>query len=199
METIIQIIVIKETEHAEYPEYKIKGPFALRIFDVAYDKDSSIICIITEGFESNLLWLLKTYVNKDNSEIVADFVIKLSVILAELYKKLAFNHRFFKSVNICYVVDASGNIMPRICEFANSCIKYNALTINDEKMATKLCNLKGRDLTLLLFEISFYHNDTCVRLIPVLHALLTFERDGKICDLLSGDCVKRWEIGRAHV
>jgi len=196
LETIVQIIVVKETEKSEYPEFKIKGPFAPRVFDFAYDESTGQAFIFAEKMYKtvrNLIdgWSInrrKPGSKKKSGKGFAAILLKISIVLSELYNRLAFNHRDFKSDNCMYMRSDDGTFVPRIIDFGFSCIKYNKLTISTVARRFKHCSIGGRDLTQFIFECVNYYPDMVDTFKPVANALLTFKRGNKVCNLLKKEC-----------
>ena len=190
-EVIIQIIVVKETESSVYSEYKIKGPFAPRVYNFGYNPATGMAFIFAEQMHKTVRNLIRPWSNEDRS--IAYILSRIAIILSELYTKLSFNHRDFKSDNCMYVRDSNGNLMPRIIDFGFACIKYNNITINSNTSRFKYCNIEGRDMSQMIYENAHYYPNAIGAFAPVADALLTFVRDGKECKLLKGKCgVSSW-------
>jgi serine/threonine protein kinase len=193
-ESIIQVIIAKETERSEYPEFNLKGPFAPRVYDFAYNADTDKVYIFAERMRKTVRDLVKGWVTSaESGRDVAIMLLRVAVVLSELFNKFGFNHRDFKSDNCMYIRDAAGNIMPRVIDFGFSCIKINKLTINTNMRHFKHCSVGGRDMTQFIYEIAKYFPNVLKKFEPVSRALLTFKRGNKVCDILRGDCgVRRW-------
>jgi len=189
-ESIIQIIVVKETEDTKYPEYKIVGPFAPRIYNFGYDIKAGKGYIFAEKMHKTVRDLLGSWEKNtaDHGKHVAFVLLRIAVILSELYNKFSFNHRDFKSDNCMYVRDELGNIMPRIIDFGFSCIKYKNLTINAKPGYFKYCSLEGRDMSQFIYECVHYYPKSSKTFYDVGAALLTFKRNGKVCRILKNEC-----------
>jgi serine/threonine protein kinase len=196
LETLIQIIVCKETATSNYPEYNLIGPFAPAVFDIAYDPNTKMCYIFSEKMRKTIQNLLKDFATKPLKEQNRDIVyvlIRICVILIEVYKKLKLNHRDFKSDNCMYIRDAAGNLMPRLIDFGFSSITYKGLVIDAKKGYFKHRGLESRDMSQLIYEIFYYDKWIPKDLQEVAKAILTEKRGGKVCKVLDGNCdVESW-------
>ena len=193
-EVIIQICIVKETEDSEYADLKLKGPFAPRVYDFSYDATTGKAFLFAEKMHKTVRTLIQGWIKqKEAARNLALVFSRIAVVMSELYNKLSFNHRDFKSDNCMYVRDGAGNFVPRIIDFGFSCIKYNKLTINTTMRYFRYCSVGGRDMTQFLYECIHYNPGLAKEFEPVAKALLTFKRGDKVCDLLKGACgVDRW-------
>jgi len=189
LETIIQIIVCSETEHSSYPEYNLVGPFAPRVFEIAYDKSTKKCYVFSERMRKTVRDLVNGWqTNPDNATKGVPFtLIRIAVVLSELYKKLQFNHRDFKTDNCMYVRDAKDVFMPRIIDFGFSCIVYKGLTIS-AKSNFRYCSIDSRDMSQFMFELFHYTRWLTAPLKEVGSALLTQKYGSKVCRVLKGEC-----------
>jgi hypothetical protein len=194
LESIIQVIIAKETERSEYPEFGLKGPFAPRIYDFAYNASTNKVYIFAEKMRKTMRNLVQGWVGgAESGRDVAILLLRVAVVLSELFNKFGFNHRDFKSDNCMYIRDAAGNILPRVIDFGFSCIKFNKLTINTNMRHFRYCSIGGRDMTQFIYEIAKYFPGVLNKFAPVAKALLTFKRGQMVCDMLRGDCgITRW-------
>jgi serine/threonine protein kinase len=196
MEAIIQIIIAETTKNSRYPSLHLKGPFAPTIYDIAYNTKTRTGYIFSELMHKTIDDLIIGWKNEPKHITgikLAHTYLCISTILEELYKKLEFNHRDFKSDNCMYIRDTEGYIMPRIIDFGFSCINYKGLTINTTNSFT-YCGLKGRDMSQLIYETVFY-NKTIIpsNIKKMANTLLTFKHDNKICHILEKNCgVSSW-------
>jgi serine/threonine protein kinase len=193
-ESIIQVIIAKETERSEYPEFNLKGPFAPRVYNFAYNAATDKVYIFAERMRKTVRDLVKGWeAGAESGRDVAVMLLRVAIVLSELFNKFGFNHRDFKSDNCMYIRDAAGNIMPRVIDFGFSCIKFNKLTINTNMRHFRYCSIGGRDMTQFIYEIAKYFPNVTKKFAPVARALLTFKRGDKVCDMLRGDCgIGRW-------
>ena len=167
IESIIQIIVVKETESSNYPDYNLKGPFAPRLYDVAYDSLTGKVFIFAEKMKSTFRNFFEKAAGKDSGKDLVYIILRVAIILSELFKKLSFNHRDFKSDNCMYIRDASGNMLPRVIDFGFSCIKYKQLTINAKPDRFRYCNVEGRDMSHFIYECIHYNPKIPKETLPV--------------------------------
>jgi len=195
-ESIIQVIIAKETAGSDYPEFGLKGPFAPRVYDFGYNAATDKVYIFAEKMRKTVRELVRGWANParpESGKDVAIVLLRVAIVLSELYNKFGFNHRDFKSDNCMYIRDAANNIMPRVIDFGFSCIKLNKLTINTTMRHFRHCSTGGRDMTQFIYEISKYFPDVLKTFAPVANSLLTFKRGDKVCNILRGDCgIKRW-------
>ena len=190
-EVIIQIIVVKETESSNYPAYNLKGPFAPRVFTFGYNAASGTAFIFAEKMYKTVRNLIQPWTDEGGS--IAYILSRIAMILSELYTKLAFNHRDFKSDNCMYIRDTTGKFMPRIIDFGFACIKYNNITINANTSRFAYCSIEGRDMSQMIYENVHYYPTAVGIFKPVGEALLTYVRNGKVCKVLGGKCgVTTW-------
>jgi hypothetical protein len=93
-----------------------------------------------------------------------------------------------------YVRDASGNFMPRIIDFGFSCINYKGLriSIGENAVQFRYCNLFGRDMTQFLYEIVHYRQWLPASFDELADALLTFKRGKKVYRLLANTNIRSW-------
>lgn len=189
LETIIQIIVCKETEHSSYPEYDLVGPFAPRVFDIAYDKSTNKCYVFSERMRKTVRDLVNGFKMAPDKtfELLPHTLIRIAVVLSELYKKLEFNHRDFKTDNCMYIRDGKDNFMPRIIDFGFSCIVYKGLEIR-AKGGFRYCSIDSRDMSQFIYELFRYSPWLPDPLKEVGHALLTQKRGSTVCDVLKGNC-----------
>ena len=194
IETIIQIIVAEETKDSNYPELKIKGPFAPLVIDVGYDPVDNACFIVTEKMRRTIFSLIDSWKSLNRSTVgysIAYLFIRMNKILEELYAKLQFNHRDFKRDNCMYIRDESGNIMPRLIDFGFSCINFRGLIISaGSHMHFRYCNLMGRDMAQFMYETVKYNPWLPSSFKNVIDALLTYNRGGKVVKILKE--VNRW-------
>ena len=191
MEAIIQIIVADTTKDSYYPSLHLKGPFAPVIYDIGYNTKTRTGYIFCELMHKTIDDLIKGWTNepkKQTSLKLAHTYLCISTILAELYEKLEFNHRDFKSDNCMYIRNTTGYIMPRIIDFGFSCINYKGLQIKASDNFT-YCGLKGRNMSQLIYETVFYNK----RVIPadikkIADKILTFKHKKQVCNILKGQC-----------
>lgn len=196
LEAIIQIIVAETTKHSKYPDLHLKGPFAPLIFDIGYDENTETGFIFSELMHKTILDLVEGWSEEPEKEIstkLAHTFVCISTILTELFEKLEFNHRDFKSDNCMYIRDEDGYLMPRLIDFGFSCLNYKGLTINANK-SLKYCGIKGRDMSQLIYEIVFYNQSFIPDdIIEIADAVLTIKHENKVCSILKKDCgVKSW-------
>jgi serine/threonine protein kinase len=108
LEAIIQIIVAETTKNSRYPSLHLKGPFAPAIFDIGYDSETNTGYIFSELMHKTILNLVEGWENEPEKLVstkLAHTFLCISTILNELYKKIKFNHRDFKSDNCMYIRD----------------------------------------------------------------------------------------------
>ena len=196
LEAIIQILVAESTKNSRYPSLHLKGPFAPLIFDIGYDENTNTGFIFSELMHKTIQDLVEGWADEPEKEIstkLAHTYLCISTILNELYEKLEFNHRDFKSDNCMYVRDEDGYLMPRVIDFGFSCLKYEGLTINANK-SLKYCGIKGRDMSQLIYEITFYNQEFIpADMIEIAQKILTFKHERKVCSILKKNCgVKSW-------
>ena len=195
LECIVQIIVVKETEESSYPEYDLVGPFAPRLFDFGYDETEGKGYIFAEQMHKTVRQLAEGWEKdtaKDRGEDLARVLLSISVILSELFNKLSFNHRDFKTDNCMYVRDEKGYLMPRLIDFGFSCIKYKNLIIDAKHDGFRYCSLEGRDMSQFIYECVHYYPKMSKSFLRVANALLTMRRDSKVIRLLKGEYVASW-------
>jgi len=194
IETIIQIIVADETKNSSYPELDIVGPFAPFVIDIGYDIKNKYCYVISQKMYKTVRQLTTTWsltVDPHVGKKMAHILIRINKVLEELYIKLNFNHRDFKSDNCMYIRNSRGNFMPRIIDFGFSCINYKGLVISGgENMRFRYCNLVGRDMAQLLYETVKYNPWLPNSFKNVVRTLLTYKKGGKILSLLSH--IKIW-------
>jgi len=193
LETIIQIVIVEETQGVVLTE--IVGPFAPRVFDIAYDPATSKCYIFSERMRKTVRDLIEGWksgapeVNRVGIPIV---LRSIAIVLSDLYKRLKFNHRDFKSDNCMYIRDAKGSIMPRVIDFGFSCIEYKGLKIN-AKPSFRHCSVGGRDMSQFIYEVVHYNPWVHPDIKAIAEALLTQRYAGKVCKPLKGNCdVKSW-------
>jgi hypothetical protein len=195
-ETIINILIVKETEGLSYPAIHLTGPFAPCIYDFGYDTAAGTGFIISEKMRATVNSALsnarldKTYL----STFFKMALLQLSVILKDMGRLLRFNHRDFKSDNCMYVRDAAGNISIKLIDFGFSCITYNGMYIaGNGGYSFKHCNVPGRDLTQFIYEIYKYHPYMPAEIHEFIEALLTFPVGKRTFKMYSGrGRVKDW-------
>lgn len=201
VETIIQIIIVNETRTSSYPLLNLVGPFAPEVYDVSYDAAKDECYIVTEQMRKTVRNLIDgwapppgTMADEQIGKNLTVLLVPINKILLELYQKLQYNHRDFKTDNCMYVRDQSGNFMPRIIDFGFSCINYKGLRISvgESQIQFRYCNLSGRDMTQFLYEIVHYRPWLPRGFYEVADALLTFHRGKKIYRLLAKTNVKSW-------
>ena len=193
LETIIQIVIVEETKAVTLVD--IIGPFAPIVFDIAYDPHTNKCYIFSERMRKTIRDLVDGWkggapeVNRVGIPIV---LRGIASVLSELYKRLKFNHRDFKSDNCMYIRDAKGTIMPRVIDFGFSCIDYKGLIIN-AKPSFRYCSVGGRDMSQFIYEVVHYNPWIHPDIKLISEALLTQRYAGKVCKPLKGNCeVKSW-------
>ena len=201
IETIIQIIVVNETRTSSYPDLKISGPFAPEVYDVSYDATTHQCYIVTQKMRKTLRALIDgwappkgTIASEQIGKNISHLLIRINKVLHELYNKLQYNHRDFKTDNCMYIRDVSDNFIPRIIDFGFSCITFKGLRISvGEKIVQfRYCNLLGRDMSQFIYEIAKYRPWLPNSFKDVLSALLTIPRGKKVYKLLDYTNVKSW-------
>jgi len=193
LETIIQIVIVEETKDVVLSD--LVGPFAPRVFDIAYNPATSNCYIFSERMRKTVRDLVEGWkggapeVNRVGIPIV---LRSIAIVLSELYKRLKFNHRDFKSDNCMYIRDAKGTILPRVIDFGFSCVEYKGLKIN-AKPSFRHCSVGGRDMSQFIYEVVHYNPWIHPDIKDIAAALLTQRREGKVCKVLKGNCdVKSW-------
>jgi serine/threonine protein kinase len=196
LEAIIQIIVAETTKDSKYPALHLKGPFAPLIFDIGYDENTDTGYIFSELMHKTIQDLVEGWAEEPEKQIstkLAHTFLCISTIMDELFKKLEFNHRDFKSDNCMYIRDEEGYLMPRIIDFGFSCLNYKGLIINANK-SLKYCGIKGRDMSQLIYETVYYNQRFMPEdIIEIADKILTFKHGNQVCNILKKGCnVKSW-------
>jgi hypothetical protein len=187
-ETIINILVVKETEHISHPDIHLRGPFAPRIYDFGYDPATKECFIVSEKMRSTVLKALNNG-SADPVWLEAFFktvLVQLPVILEDVGRLLSFNHRDFKTDNCMYVRDATGQIQIRLIDFGFSCITYDTIYIDGGGYFFKHCRIPSRDMTQFLYEMHKYHPYLPPNVKELLEAVLTFKVGRKVCKMYQG-------------
>lgn len=196
-ETIINILIVKETESFSRPDINLVGPFAPRIYDFGYDAATGEGFIVSEMMRNSVHGALVN--GQHDAAYMLTFVktvlLQLTVILHTLGRKLRFNHRDFKTDNCMYIRDAAGQVQVRLIDFGFSCITYDGIYIASASgPAFQHCFLLSRDMTQFLYEMYKYHPYLPVQVRSVLTAVLTFPGPkGRLCKMYKG-CkgIKEW-------
>ena len=190
LETIIQIIVVKETEGSEHTEWNpsLKGPFAPRVYDFGYDSSTGKAFIFAEKMRKTIRTLISGWVGSANSgKDMAMTLGKIAGVLSELYTKLAFNHRDFKSDNIMYKKNSKGYTL-RLIDFGMSCMTWNGIHLQAASTlfpTSHTCYRPSRDLSALFFEISDYVNSHLSKETRnLLHEFVILRVNGKNMNML---------------
>ena len=192
-ESIVQIIIVELTKKSSYPDAAmLKGPFAPLFYDIAFDFTSNTGYIFSEEMRATTNALLNSRNGYDAelNIIIPTIMIQLSTIVNELYSKLGFNHRDFKSDNCMYIRDKSNRIQLRLIDFGFSFINFKGMEIQGDDYDFKFNSLAKRDLTQYIYELYTYHKYIPVKFIKAFEDLLTYPIKGKVCKMYSG-CGKR--------
>jgi hypothetical protein len=193
LETIIQIVIVEETKGVALAD--IVGPFAPMVFDIAYEPHTNKCYIFSERMRKTIRDLVDGWKGgvPDVNRVGIPIVLRnIATVLSELYKKLKFNHRDFKSDNCMYIRDAKGTILPRVIDFGFSCIEYKGLKIN-AKPSFRHCSVGGRDMSQFIYEVVHYNPWVHPDIKDIAAALLTQRYAGKVCKPLKGNCdIKSW-------
>lgn len=189
-ETIINILIVKETESFSRPDINLVGPFAPRIYDFGYHAATGEGFIVSEMMRNSVHGALvngqadKAYM----LTFVKTVLLQLTVILHTLGQRLRFNHRDFKTDNCMYIRDAAGQVQVRLIDFGFSCITYDGIYIASASgPAFQHCFLPSRDMTQFLYEMYKYHAYLPVQVRSLLTAVLTFpDPSGRACKMYKG-------------
>lgn len=187
-ETLINILVVRETEHISHPDIHLRGPFAPRIYDFGYDPVTGECFIVSEKMRNTVLKALNNG-SGDPVWLEAFFktiLVQLPVILEDVGRLLNFNHRDFKTDNCMYVRDPTGEIQIRLIDFGFSCITYDSLYIDGGGYYFRYCRIPSRDMSQFLYEMYKYHPYLPHNVRELLEALLTFKMGRTVCKMYEG-------------
>lgn len=189
-ESIIQIIIAKETATIDIAKHELLGPFCPNIFAVGYDQAENKYYILSEKIEDSMFSMISNMnsiesINIDGKdEILLDILIKTMKILNLLQTYLKFNHRDLKLDNMMSKETKYGIFNPVLIDFGYSSLVYKGLTISANTTFAHTFT-DSRDPTQLLYNLGRYHKSAySPKLYNVFRALLTWNRKGEICSLL---------------
>jgi serine/threonine protein kinase len=184
-ETVIQAIIYEFSKDLKHPEIGLTGPYCPALYEVGYDETNGESYIVSELMRATTYKLLTTHDGYDEEleRLVPTILMQVSTILNDLYLRLGFNHRDFKSDNCMYIRNQSGAVQVRLIDFGFSCINYGKVQISGGGGMFKFCSLKSRDLTQFIYEIYKFHSYLPDDLREVLKALLTFKDGDTVCHL----------------
>jgi len=146
LESIIQIIIAKETVSKSVPEINLVGPFCPRLYLLG--KSSDAYFLIMEKMDDTLKDSL--FSRHDSPSLMQYYFCQIAKIAEILSDTLEFNHRDFKTDNIMYT-RANGHRQIRYIDFGFSCLNYHGMKIITPNHYVKHCNLPSRDMNSLLY------------------------------------------------
>jgi len=184
-ETLIQAIIYEFSKDLKHPEIGLTGPYCPALYEVGYDETNGNCYIVSELMRATTYKLLTTHDGYDEEleRLVPTIFMQISTIMNDLYNRLGFNHRDFKSDNCMYIRESSGAIQTRLIDFGFSCINYGKVQISGGGGMFKFCSLKSRDLTQFIYEVYKFHRYLPDDLREVLKALLVFKDGDTVCYL----------------
>jgi serine/threonine protein kinase len=147
LESVIQIIIEKTTEHESVPEINLVGPFCPRLYLIG--KSASTYYLVMEKMKETIYTSL--WSSADKPSLIRYYFCQIAKIAGILNTKLQFNHRDFKTDNIMYT-HRNGVRQVRYIDFGFSCLKYNGMPIITPNYYVKQCNLPSRDMNSLLYN-----------------------------------------------
>jgi len=194
-EALVQVIIVEETKNTVKLGGALTGPFAPRVYDIGYNATHKVCYIFSERLPQTLqhFWI-NTLAGKSvdaASHIVAQMVMKISIMLNDLYNSLELNHRDLKSDN-CMVRMVGGQPQPCLIDFGFSCIKYGDRKIDCNMTRFQYCALRRRDMTQLLYEMNRYYPSMPAPVKDIIKHILTFPRAGRVCKMTEKTCVQGW-------
>ena len=194
-EALVQVIIVEQTQTTVKLGGALTGPFAPRVYDIGYNAAFKVCYIFSERLPQTLqhFWI-NTLAGKSvdaASHIVAQMVMKISIMLNDLYTSLELNHRDLKSDN-CMVRMVGGQPQPCLIDFGFSCIKYGERRIDCNMTRFQYCGLRRRDMTQLLYEMNRYYPSMPGPVKDIIKDILTFPRNGRVCKMTEKTCIQGW-------
>jgi hypothetical protein len=194
-EALVQVIIVEQTQTTVKLGGALTGPFAPRVYDIGYNAPFKVCYIFSERLPQTLqhFWI-NSLAGKSvdaASHIVAQMVMKISIMLNELYNSLELNHRDLKSDN-CMVRMVGGQPQPCLIDFGFSCIKYGERRIDCNMTRFQYCALRRRDMSQLLYEMNRYYPSMPDPVKDIIKDILTFPRNGRVCKMTQKTCIQGW-------
>lgn len=153
-ECIIQILV------AEVSKAQPTGPYAPRLYEVAFDPVTSEGFIRSEQMRNKMDNLVAVLSPAENDLMIPDALKQLATALKFLFKELKFNHRDLKGDNIMYVRSPDGMFRWwRFIDFGMSCVTFDGMKISGSSWFddSHSCFKEDRDLSQLMFAMYQYY------------------------------------------
>jgi serine/threonine protein kinase len=155
-----------------------------KIYDVGTLKEAwgvTEYIIVMEQFDDTANEILA-----QNPAMIPDFLRQIARILQKL-EPFQFNHRDFKSDNVMYKVE-DNKIRFALIDFGFACItvggkKYAGTSYFKEDAK---CFRRSRDLAQMIYEVEKYTPDIPSEIRTFLRLLLTFDINGKKCEMFKG-------------
>lgn len=182
--------VIKEMTNVSLPVFRQEVLIQMKVNEAVpkacpkiYDAGTmgNIKYIVMEQFDGTAQDFLE-----ENPEMIPTFLRQVARILQKL-EPYQFNHRDFKSDNAMYKLEGD-SVRFALIDFGFSCITVNGKKYAGTSYFSKKakCFRKSRDLAQMVYEVEKYIPDIPTDIRKFLRLLLTFNINGKKCEMFKG-------------
>lgn len=191
-ECIIQILLSEESKHE--PD----GPFVPILYELGYNH--KFVYIRSELMDGTFNDSMnESFLNKQMPEAIRS----IAEILDFFQTRLKFNHRDLHGENIMFK-RVNGRISFKLIDFGFSCLNWKGLQINSFSRyfsAERTCFKENRDMSHLLWYITYSYKSLSPKLLERLSTLLETETNGAFDACISAkDCTNPYTfLNRTNV